>query len=91
MKQNEFIQSVIDILKQRGEKYSRYEVENDLWAALRNLNKERGRVDSWFTIEQEAFVRRCITALVIEVDKVWNYTVDDVKRCIVKSMEEVAV
>lgn len=87
MKQNEFIQSVIDILRHHGEKYNRYRVEDAMWTSLRSLNKSRGITSGTFTPQQEAFVRRAMTELVIKQDKVWDYDTNDVRACIINAME----
>ena len=88
MKQNEFIDSVLDILRPYGEKYSKYEVEGAIWDSLRSLNFKRGKVDYLFTKNQESFVRRVITNLVLSGNKVWNYTIGDVKKYITRTFKE---
>ena len=89
MKQNEFIQSVIDILRLRGEKYSKYDFEFALWRALTAINVERGITNACFSKDQEGFVRRSITSLVTDSGKTfgWKYDGEDIRRAIIKGME----
>ena len=89
MKQNEFIASVLDILRPHGEKYNKYQIEGAIWDTLRSLNFKRGKVDYLFTKHQENFVRRAVTNLILSGNKVWRYTIGDVKKCIISAIKEV--
>lgn len=87
MKQNEFIQLVVNELAKSkfGSKYSKYCVEKALWAVMRKKNPSNE-----FTKNEESFVRRTITSLVLGGNKgMFNYTLDDVKNAIITAIREV--